>query len=71
MHRKNDDSEWIDFFLKVHSWSGVIINAEPDKCEELKWFNISELPEDMITYIKLAIERCHNQTQLWFNSVGW
>jgi ADP-ribose pyrophosphatase YjhB (NUDIX family) len=69
MHRKNADMEWIDFFLNVYSWNGQIVNAEPNKCEELKWFKLTELPDNMIPYVRRAIER--NTPPMWFDSVGW
>lgn len=69
MHRKNIDSEWIDFFLRVDSWKGEIQNLEPDKCEELKWFCHKDLPENMISYIRRAVEKDHSE--MWFDSYGW
>ncbi|GAA4859117.1 hypothetical protein GCM10023310_42880 [Paenibacillus vulneris] len=69
MHRKNTSSEWVDFYLLVDSWSGTITNAEPHKCEELRWFHIKELPDNIIPYIKKAIERNHEH--MWFESHGW
>ncbi|AOZ94121.1 NUDIX hydrolase [Paenibacillus crassostreae] len=69
MHRKNTDSEWIDFYLKVESWSGEISNCEPHKCEELTWFKVNEMPENMISYIRTAINKNHDQ--MWFESYGW
>jgi 8-oxo-dGTP diphosphatase len=69
MHRKNRDSEWIDFFLIVNSWTGQITNAEPHKCAQLKWFHLNDLPDNMISYIKLAVEKNHNE--MWFESIGW
>lgn len=69
MHRKNTTSEWVDFFLKAHDWRGEITNMEPEKCEQLKWFPVSELPSQMVSYIRVAIE--HKQDGLWFESIGW
>jgi 8-oxo-dGTP diphosphatase len=69
MHRKNRSSEWIDFYLEVKSWKGIITNTEPNKCEELRWFNIRELPENVIPYIRRAIERDYKE--MWFESFGW
>ncbi|BFT71821.1 NUDIX hydrolase [Paenibacillus sp. P36] len=69
MHRKNTTSEWVDFFLKAHDWKGKITNMEPEKCEQLTWFPLSELPSQMVSYIRVAIE--HKQEGLWFESIGW
>ncbi|NOV03035.1 NUDIX hydrolase [Paenibacillus planticolens] len=69
MHRKNTSSEWVDFFLIAREWNGEITNMEPEKCEQLKWFHMHELPDNMVSYIRLAVE--HNQEALWFESVGW
>jgi 8-oxo-dGTP diphosphatase len=71
MHRKNKKSntEWIDFYFKVHRWQGEILNAEPNKCEELTWFNLKKLPENIIPYIRTAILK--DQNTIWFDSLGW
>ncbi|SDN72961.1 ADP-ribose pyrophosphatase YjhB, NUDIX family [Paenibacillus sp. yr247] len=69
MHRKNTTSEWVDFFLIAYSWNGEIINKEPEKCAELKWFHLMELPDNMVSYIRVALEK--KQQGLWFESVGW
>lgn len=55
MHRKSDD-ERIDFFLECSKWEGEIKNCEVDKCDDLTWFEINKLPENIIPYIKSAIE---------------
>ncbi|MFD0676684.1 MULTISPECIES: NUDIX hydrolase [unclassified Paenibacillus] len=70
MHRKNTSSEWIDFFLKVRSWKGQLVNAEPHKCQELEWFKLSELPEPMVSYIHKALTT-KQQDGVWFESVNW
>lgn len=68
-HRKNTRSEWIDFYLIAHSWSGEIVNCEPHKCGELRWFRLDELPENTVPYIRNALLKNHEH--LWFESVGW
>lgn len=69
MHRKNTTSEWVDFFLYAHDWQGEIMNKEPEKCEELKWFHRNELPDNIVSYIRIALEKKHEG--LWFESIGW
>ncbi|WP_219834118.1 NUDIX domain-containing protein [Paenibacillus sp. R14(2021)] len=69
IHRKNGNTEWIDFYLNVRAWRGVIVNAEPHKCEALQWFDRRALPEPMIGYIRTAIGK--NRGEMWFDSLGW
>ena len=58
MHRKGTDhnDERLDFFFSCEKWSGEVKNCEPEKCDDLKWFPMEELPENAILYIKQAIE---------------
>jgi len=68
MHRRADD-ERIDFFLAVSSWSGEIINNEPGKCDDLSWFGFDELPDNVIPYVRRALENYRRGR--WFDSFGW
>jgi 8-oxo-dGTP diphosphatase len=68
MHRLNGE-ERVDFFLTVHKWTGEPVNAEPDKCDELRWENLSNLPGNTIPYIQQAL-RNHSQGTR-FDEFGW
>jgi 8-oxo-dGTP pyrophosphatase MutT (NUDIX family)/gamma-glutamylcyclotransferase (GGCT)/AIG2-like uncharacterized protein YtfP len=68
MHRKSTD-ERVDFFLATEKWSGEVTNTEPDKCDELRWVPLDQLPENVIPYIRKAIENYRNG--VWFDSYGW
>ncbi len=72
MHRRSTE-ERIDFFLMTSSWSGEIINNEPDKCDQLNWFNIDQLPDNIIPYIRKAIHNSFkvDRRGIWFESFGW
>mgnify|MGYP001447668648 CR=1 FL=1 len=68
MHRKSTD-ERIDWFLACEKWDGEITNMEPNKCDQLKWFDLNNLPSNVIPYVARAIHNYkHNQ---WFDSFGW
>jgi len=56
MHRKAAHDERIDFFMTAKSYTGEIQNMEPHKCDELSWFALDELPDNIIDYIQVAIE---------------
>ena len=55
MHRIEDD-ERVDFFVHVRKWRGEPFNAEPDKCDDLRWEDIDALPTNIIPYVKQALE---------------
>jgi ADP-ribose pyrophosphatase YjhB (NUDIX family) len=60
MHRIEDD-ERVDFFVQVHEWEGEPFNAEPDKCDDVRWVNINTLPENMVPYVRQALgNHLHN-----------
>ena len=56
MHRDSDDSPYVDVFFHATEWSGEVKNKEPELCEELEWFDISNLPEKTIPFVRKAIE---------------
>jgi ADP-ribose pyrophosphatase YjhB (NUDIX family) len=56
MHRRDKEAERVDFFFSATVWGGDIVNAEPDKCDELVWFPLTELPQVMVPYVRTAID---------------
>lgn len=68
MHRRQND-ERIDFFFEPKKWIGKPTNTEPDKCDDLSWFPVDNLPENTIPYIRQAIE-CY-QAGEFYSEFGW
>lgn len=68
MHRKSED-ERMDFFFICDKWNGEIINMEPEKCDELSWFELDDLPQNIIPYIRTAINNYFNSIK--FTKYGW
>jgi 8-oxo-dGTP diphosphatase len=54
MHRIEDD-ERVDFFMQVHQWQGEPFNAEPDKCDDVRWVDINNLPANTVPYVRQAL----------------
>jgi len=54
MHRIEDE-ERVDFFVQVHKWDGEPFNAEPDKCDDIRWVDISSLPDNTVPYVRQAL----------------
>jgi ADP-ribose pyrophosphatase len=57
---KNGSRTYYDIYFIVESFCGKPIIAEPEKCSDLKWFNIDCLPSDIIPIRKNALELCLN-----------
>jgi 8-oxo-dGTP diphosphatase len=68
MHRKSED-ERVDFFILIKSWSGETINHEPQKCDHLAWFPLDRLPNNIIPYVKRALENYQNG--IIYSEFGW
>jgi 8-oxo-dGTP diphosphatase len=56
-HRFNGiDRVYFSTYMKAEKWQGEIINAEPDKCDDLKWFSLDNIPENIVPAIKFALD---------------
>jgi len=69
MHRFSPDREYFDIYLRTEKWSGDITNMEPDKCDELKWYNMNDLPENVLPEVKLALENINKN--IHYSEFGW
>ena len=68
MHRMAED-ERIDFFVSATRWTGEPHNREPNKCDQLRWADLGNLPENVIPYVRRALESY--QAGQWFESFGF
>jgi mutator protein MutT len=71
IHRNSGDisNERIDIFFLVKKWQGKIKNMEPEKCDDLRWFDLDNLPENMAPGIKEAIDCYRNKISYY--EFGW
>lgn len=58
--RRGNNDNYINFYLKSNKYNGNIENLELDKCDDLKWFKISNLPDNMIANDRKAIYNMEN-----------
>ena len=56
LNRLSNDGERVDFFFSAKKWQGEPKIMEKDKCGELKWFDLSDLPENTIKPVRQSIE---------------
>lgn len=54
-HRLNQSTpgqERVDLFFETTKWSGNIINSEAEKCDDLSWHSVNNLPSNTLALIK-------------------
>lgn len=69
IHRHYPGQEYVDFFFAVNKWTGTPSIQEPDKCDDMSWFDLNSLPDNLLPYVKEAIEN-YNKGVSFFES-GW
>ncbi|MDO8518190.1 MAG: NUDIX domain-containing protein [bacterium] len=66
---KHDNTDnRVDFFFRAKNWSGEVKNMEPNKCDDLKWVTVDELPKTMTAHVRDALE-CM-QKGIFFKELG-
>jgi 8-oxo-dGTP diphosphatase len=68
MHRL-DGEERVDFFVHIHKWQGEPFNAEPEKCDDLLWAEMDQLPANTVPYVRQALKNHWNEIK--FDEYGW
>jgi 8-oxo-dGTP diphosphatase len=68
MHRMGNQ-ERVDFFFFAKDWEGIPTNKEPQKCDDLSWFPLSSLPQNVIPYVAHAI-KCY-QDKIYYSEFDW
>jgi len=46
---------YIDFFFKCIKWEGEPIIGEPNRCDDIRWFLLDQLPLNTIDYIRKVL----------------
>jgi 8-oxo-dGTP pyrophosphatase MutT (NUDIX family) len=54
--------ERVDYFLRAVTWSGEPRIIEPDKCADLRWFELDELPTPVVPHELQVIEALRDGT---------
>lgn len=50
-HEQRADTR-LRVFFRVHRWTGEPHNAEPEKCDDLQWFPLRALPDNIVPYAR-------------------
>ena len=68
-HDSNNPHARINFFFIPKKWSGNIDNKEPDKCSDLQFSPLDDLPSNTIDHIRAAIESYKGGEH--YSECGW
>jgi mutator protein MutT len=69
IHRKYPGQEYIDFFFVCKKWVGNPTIMEKDKCDDMSWVSLNNLPDNLLPYIKEALNNF--KKQISFSETGW
>ena len=71
MHTNTPETKIIYYngFFKVTKYNGEVKVNEPTKCEEVRWFNLNELPKNILQDILQAIKNYMDNIK--YSEYGW
>lgn len=52
----NNNHARIGFYFTARKWTGEPKNMEPDRCSDLSWFPLDDLPSNTIGHVRTAID---------------
>ncbi|HBG81684.1 TPA: NUDIX hydrolase [candidate division CPR2 bacterium] len=61
--------EFVDFYLTADNWQGEPKIMEPQKCSDLSWFPLDDLPENTVENVRVALENYKNK--IFFSEYRW
>lgn len=61
--------EYIDTYFVATKWQGEPRICEPEKCDEVRWASISDLPKNIIPYVRQVLELIAKHDP--YSELGW
>ena len=58
--KMDETGQRVDLFFVVETWAGEPINIELNKCSELVWFSLDDLPEKVMDHVRYAL-KCYQK----------
>jgi 8-oxo-dGTP diphosphatase len=69
VNRQGPETEFYVFVFKAEKWQGTPSNCEPTKSDDVRWFSLHTLPENIIPAHKQAIVL--SQQGILYSEHGW
>lgn len=63
--------ERIDFFFTATSWSGEPRIVEPEKCAELRWCRLDDLPDPVVPHERAVLDGIRTGTSVPYTTFGF
>ncbi len=63
------EDERVETFFLADTYSGEIVNMEPEKCDDLAWFATDSLPENTIHYVRTVLQKISDGE--FYSEYGW
>lgn len=67
--RQGLETEFYIFVFKAEKWSDAVSNCEPHKSDDVRWFPLCALPENMLPAHRQAVEL--SQKGVLYSEHGW
>ena len=64
-----DRGQRVGFFFRALPWRGEPRNMEPHKADDFGWFALDALPDEMVPYVRCAIEFW--RAGQYYSESGW
>ncbi len=61
----------VDFFVTARRWSGEPAIQEPEKCQELRWCPLTDLPEPLVPHESVVLQALSRGEVPAFLSIGF
>ena len=56
LHVNNRPAEnYLDVYFTVDDWKGEIMNREPDRCDDLSWYDVDDLPKNILPNVMYVL----------------
>jgi len=69
IHCLFDDYTYFQIYLRAEQFDGEPKITEPEKCDEMGWFDFDKLPENLVPYVRQAIEKTKKGE--YYSVYGW
>jgi 8-oxo-dGTP diphosphatase len=69
MHRKCNEPEFFACVFQADAWKGNLINGEPERHDDMQWFALDKLPQNMVPAHRHALELIQENSV--YSEHGW